>query len=90
MKIDSVAQPGAALFHCQTVSRALWSCTSCTTNEHMRAYVEICTRGYAEPLYVARANFTSYCVPLPPEFHNCCVVVPEVGSTYVEMKIVEP
>ena len=23
-------------------------CTSCTTNEHMRAYVEICTRGYAE------------------------------------------
>jgi hypothetical protein len=27
-------------------------CTSCTTNEHMRAYVEICTRGYAESVQV--------------------------------------
>jgi hypothetical protein len=25
--------------------------------------------------------------PLPPEFHNCGIVVPEVDSTYVETKI---
>eukprot|EP00978_Attheya_sp_CCMP212_P035745 scaffold157481_cov33-Attheya_sp.AAC.2 len=29
-------------------------------------------------------------LPLPPEFHNCGIVVPEVDSTYVETTIVKP
>eukprot|EP00978_Attheya_sp_CCMP212_P003538 scaffold7334_cov50-Attheya_sp.AAC.1 len=32
-------------------------------------------------------SMSRFPTPLPPEFHNCGIVVPEVDSTYVETTI---
>jgi hypothetical protein len=39
-------------------------------------------------LFVERiVEFLTCTSPLPPEFHNCGIVVPEVDSTYVETTV---